>query len=260
MQLGMPTLIETETLADCAALCNKLGLDFIELNMNLPQYQPGEMDVQQCLALAQRYGISYTIHLDENLNVSDFNPHVARAYTQTVMETITLAQKLSAPVINMHLARGVYFTLPQKRVYLYDVYRERYLRSMEAFRDACTRAVGDSGITIGVENCDGFTPVQREGLSILLKSPVFGLTFDVGHDHACGGADKPFILANREKLRHMHLHDAMGSKNHLALGTGEMDILACLQLARAQNCCVVLETKTIEGLCQSVTWLHENMI
>ena len=33
---GMPTLIETETLEECAALCRELELDFIELNMNLP--------------------------------------------------------------------------------------------------------------------------------------------------------------------------------------------------------------------------------
>ena len=36
---GMPTLIETSTVEECAKLCAELGLDFIELNMNLPQYQ-----------------------------------------------------------------------------------------------------------------------------------------------------------------------------------------------------------------------------
>jgi len=37
MQYGMPTLIETNSIEECAALCKELHLDFIELNMNLPQ-------------------------------------------------------------------------------------------------------------------------------------------------------------------------------------------------------------------------------
>ena len=36
MVFGMPTLIETNSLEECAALCKNLQLDFIELNMNLP--------------------------------------------------------------------------------------------------------------------------------------------------------------------------------------------------------------------------------
>lgn len=34
---GMPTLIETSSLEECVKLCAELGLDFIELNMNMPQ-------------------------------------------------------------------------------------------------------------------------------------------------------------------------------------------------------------------------------
>ena len=32
--------------------------------------------------------------LDENLNVSDFNPYVAEAYTKTVADTIEIAKQL----------------------------------------------------------------------------------------------------------------------------------------------------------------------
>ena len=55
----------------------------------------------------------------------------------------------------------------------------------------------------------------------------------------------------------MHLHDALGKKNHLALGTGEMDIGKYLCLAQEQSCRVVLETKTIEGLKASVRWVRD---
>ena len=39
MDFGMPTLIENKNLEVNIALCKELGLQFIELNMNLPEYQ-----------------------------------------------------------------------------------------------------------------------------------------------------------------------------------------------------------------------------
>lgn len=256
MRFGIPTLIETSTLEECASLCQELHLDFIELNMNLPQYQLDKIDVQAFKEIADKYGIFYTIHLDENLNVSDFNPYIAKGYQHTVLETIALAKKLGIQVINMHLALGVYFTLPEKKVYLFSEYKEQYLQSITAFRDMCQTAIGDSAIKICIENCDGFPLFQQEALQILFESPVFGLTFDIGHNHSGGNLDEGYILKNKERLHHMHLHDALGKKNHLALGTGELDLLKYLSLAQEQNCSVVLETKTIDGLRQSVKWLE----
>ena len=256
MLFGMPTLIETNTLEECAALCNELGLNFIELNMNLPQYQPTEINAQQLKEIAEKYEIFFTIHLDENLNVSDFNPYVAKAYSRTVEDTIAIAKKLEVPIINMHLPRGVYFTLPDKRVYLFEQYREQYWKSIREFRKLCENAIGNSNVKICIENCDGFTNFQKEALEILLSSSVFGLTFDVGHNHGCGGVDESYMINNQEKLFHMHLHDAIGKKNHLALGTGEVDAAVYLALAEKHDCRVVLETKTVEGLKQSAEWIQ----
>ena len=257
MQFGMPTLIELPGIEDCAALCKALKLDFIELNMNLPQYQLPQIDAASFRRIAGEYGIFYTIHLDENLNISDFNPYIAEAYRRTVAETIELAGELDVPVLNMHLSRGVYFTLPDKKVYLFGEYREQYLKSIEDFRSLCERLIGTADMRICIENCSGFTEFQKEALGILLQSPVFGLTFDIGHNHGNGNADGPFIAGNQERLCHMHMHDAQGKKNHLALGTGEMDIAKYLALAEKQKCRVVLETKTVEGLKQSVSWLRQ---
>ena len=257
MKLGMPSLIETKTLEECAALCAQLGLDFVELNMNLPQYQVDTMDAEYMCSVAEKYGIFYTIHLDENMNMADFNPLVAEAYRETVRRTIDLAKVLHIPVLNMHMPVGVYFTLPQGKVYLFSEYRREYLRNLAMFRDECEKAIGDSGIRICVENWHGYTHWQIEGRDELLKSPVFGLTFDVGHNHCKGGMDEPVILERGHRLHHMHIHDVADGKDHRALGTGELDIRRCLGLAKQYDCSVVVETKTIEGLRQSMAWLKE---
>ena len=73
MDFGMSTLIELKSLEACATLCEELDLQFIELNMNLPEYQADRIDTGAFNEIAWRYGIYYTIHLDENLNPCDFN-------------------------------------------------------------------------------------------------------------------------------------------------------------------------------------------
>lgn len=252
---GMPTLIETSTLEECAKLCAELGLDFIELNMNLPQYQLDKIDVEYFKSIAEKYGIWYTIHLDENLNISGFNPFVAEAYQNTVLDTIGIAKQLDIKVLNMHMAKGVYFTLPDRKVLLFSEYKEQYLKSIVDFRKMCETAIDDANIKICIENCDGYENFQKEAIELLLESKVFALTFDVGHNHGIGGTDEEFIMKHKNRLKHIHLHDAQGRKNHLALGTGEINIEKYINLAKEQNCRVVLETKTIDGLKQSVEWL-----
>ena len=56
----------------------------------------------------------------------------------------------------------------------------------------------------------------------------------------------------------MHLHDAIGRKNHLPLGVGELDLNSYLNLAQNCDCSLVLEVKTLEGLTSSVNWMREN--
>lgn len=58
----------------------------------------------------------------------------------------------------------------------------------------------------------------------------------------------------------MHIHDAKAQKSdHLTLGTGELDINRYLKLSERQNCSVVLETKTVAGMTESVIWLNKRM-
>ena len=46
MDFGMPTLIELDSLSDTVSLCKALGLRFVELNMNLPWYQPDKLSAE----------------------------------------------------------------------------------------------------------------------------------------------------------------------------------------------------------------------
>jgi len=260
IKFGMPTLIEKPKINECVVLCKGLGLDFIEINMNLPYYQIGNIDADEILKLSIDNNIFFTIHLDENLNVCDFNESVANAYLNTVLQTIDCSKRLNIPILNMHMATGVYFTLPDRRVYLFDEYKDYYFDKLKQFRDVCTKAVGDSGIKICIENSDGYKSFMQEGIKILLESDVFALTWDIGHDHGSNNVDTDFILENADKVVHMHIHDAIGTKNHLVLGSGEINIAEKINFAREHNCCCVIETKTINGLIDSVSFLEKYIL
>lgn len=257
IDFGMPTLIETSSIKDCVKLCKEFGLDFIELNMNLPQFQVDAMDIQQLKLISENENIYFTIHLDENLNVCDFNNEVATAYIKTVLSTIAIAQKLKIPILNMHMSNGVYFTMPTGKVFLFNQYKDIYLNKLKSFRQICEEAIGDSNIKICIENCGGYKEFAMEGIELLLESNVFALTFDIGHSHSVNGIDETFINRHMDKLLHMHAHDAKDGKDHLPLGTGKINIGEKFLLARERRCRVVLETKTIEELRQSVEKLKK---
>ncbi len=257
IDLGMPTLIELPEPEDCAKLCRELGLRFVELNMNLPQYQTDRIDTERLRKIQKEYEIYFTIHLDENLNPADFNPHIAQAYRQTAEDAILLAKRLAMPVLNMHLSPGIHFKLPGRKVDLFSVYREEYQESMRRFRDRCEAAIGPADIKICVENTDGYRDFQLAALDILLESPAFALTFDIGHNHGAGGGDEAQILRRGERLLHFHLHDAREAWCHLPFGEGELDLPKYLRLAESRNGRAVLEVKTAEGLRRSVQWMNQ---
>ncbi len=267
----MPTLIENRTLEDNIKLCESLGLRFIELNMNFPEYQTEKLEqTEHLIRAAEKAGIYYTIHLDENLNIADFNTLVSQAYSETVRRTIEVAKRLlplrdrfdvgSRPLIlNMHMNHGIHITLPNRKVQMYDRDFDTYMASFAVFRGRCEEWISDSDVMILVENTDGFRDYEKKATEYLLERPKFGLTWDIGHSKATGEKDVPFIREHAEQLRHFHIHDGLEEppKNHLALGDGEIDIVERLQLAASRNARCVLETKTVEALKKSVNWLAE---
>lgn len=260
MDFGMPTLIENASVEDCAKLCRELNLQFIELSMDLPEYQSERIDAAYFSEIAEKYGVYYTMHLDGRLNPCDVNPRVAKAYTDTALEAIETAKKISAPVINMHFNEGEHFTLPDRKVYLFEKCSDEYKRKLAEFRDACSAAVGSSDIKICVENTRSFQlDFVAEGIAILLESPVFALTFDTGHNAGNGFRQFPLIEKHLDRLCHMHLHDYSKARgDHLPLGEGELNISEYLELAKDHGCRVLLETKTDEGVRISADWLKKH--
>ena len=278
MDYGMPNLIENETLEQDISLCKRLHLNFIELNTNFPEYQIEKLeDTDRLLRLAEEAGIYYTIHIDEMLNIADFNPIVRAAYLETVRRTIEVAKKL-APLkrkystsealanlpmtINMHMHHGIVVTLPERKVLIYEKRFEEYRKHFMEFRDLVEEWIGDSEIQIAIENTDGFRDFEKKVIEDVLQSDKFALTWDIGHSNATNEVDQPFIREHSAKLKHFHIHDGRTNpvQDHMALGNGTIDLRERLQIAKDCGARCVLETKTIKALEDSCKWLEEERI
>jgi sugar phosphate isomerase/epimerase len=252
MEFGMPTLLELDTLEDNVALAQQLGLSFVEINGNVPPFQVASLDAQHLRALTRTTGIRFTFHLDEYMSITDPNPAIAQAYLDSVLATIALAKEAGITTLTMHLIPGVVFTLPHKKVYVYEKYPEYYLSRMRIFRDAVTEAIGDSAVRLNIENVGGFADYMRQGLAVLLESPVIGLTYDCGHHHRYHRIDGDFLQANAQRITHMHIHDCKDQQDHLPFGDGDIDFLKELAFVEKSCSSAVIEVKTVEALTETV--------
>lgn len=257
MKFGMPTLVECESLEACAGVASELALDFVEINMSFPEYTPGNFDISEAKRIAGKYGLFYTIHADEYLNPFDFNREVSECYFSVMRKTIRCALEISAKVINLHLQKGIYVTLPGKVILLSDVRRDEYMTRVRDFIELCEQEIGDSDLKIAIENVDSnpFTVSQLEALELFMQSPVFALTCDTGHECMLNYTDTPVFMKYPEKIVHMHLHDCKDKKPHLPLGVGEVDIDGKMATLKGETC--LIEVKTVSGLVESVEYLRK---
>ncbi len=249
MDYGMPTLLSHKTLCESVRECESLGLDFIEINMNMPAYAGDNITKEM---LSPRGGVYFTLHLDECFNPCDFNSTVAEAYAKSALRAISLAADAGAPAVNMHLPLGVRFLMPDGHVNLFDEYFNIFSDGLRSFRDAAEKAANGMA-KICVENTS-FTRLERtrEAFDILLESDAFSLTYDAGHDACDGFAAREYYESRAKRITHMHLHQSDGETCHLPLGAGVSNVDGLTEAVQR----TLIEIKDVPGLRKSVDWLR----
>lgn len=258
MKIGMPTLIELESLEENVQLCKALNLDFLEINMNFPQFQLDKLDANVLNKLKEEYGIFFTFHLAEDIDVGHMNKNIRNTYVGEALNILTFMKSIESKILNMHMSKGIYVTLPAEKVFIYEKYEEEFLSHIQTFSNLISEVIGDDDQTVFIENT-GIGNIQyiRKAISQLLLNSNFKLTWDIGHDHASGLKDREFWEEHKTHIQHFHIHDAIKESNHLTLYDGEIDIDEYLKMAEQSNATVVLETKTIEALRESVKRLNQ---
>ena len=257
MKYGMPSLIEFRTVEEHARFCAENGLDFYELNLAFPWFQSDKIDIGELLRLKERYGIEYTVHFHDEINPFDFCPEMRAGCRNNVSYVLDLARSIGAKRINMHLLNGTYSAVNGVKIYAYGLCEEEYLDSVRSFVSLVEngmKALPDCVFCI--ENTSGFKFYHKHAIELMLESPVFGLTFDIGHNYKASEDDESFILSHSDRLRHFHIHDVTKTSNHVALGEGLLDVDRYLDMAQEYGCPVVIEVKEKNDLLKSIEYVR----
>ncbi|MFC3769068.1 sugar phosphate isomerase/epimerase family protein [Paenibacillus sp. GCM10012303] len=257
MRFGMPTLVEYASIEDNVQLCRRLGLHFIELNMNLPICLPESLSPSDIRSYTERYGIRFSVHLPEELDVTSYHPSIRSGHLERCEQTMEWANRSGIRTLTMHLNNGIYFTLPNTKVWINEQYEETYLELLLKSYAELYRLAKSYGVDLCIENTGNFQlPFVGRALELLSASPNFRLTWDVGHDAKAGFAEKEVFDRYRSRVRHMHLHDYNGKSDHQPLYKGIVPLGDRLSLAREHDWTVVIEVKTGDSLTESVEALR----
>lgn len=259
MMLGIPALVEYTSLNQLIELCMKLGLDFIELNMNLPYNFIQNLPPNQLKKITKESKIKFTMHMPDEADLGSFYESVRTGYVELFSDTIDWAREAGIKLLNMHIIEGAKMTLPDKKIYIYENYSEEFKGNFIKSIKTLSMRAKKSNVILAIENSSNFgKKFIQDTLDEALTYPKIKLTWDTGHDAVSNFKDKIYLMNNREHIAHMHLHDAKGSSDHQVLFEGTMNINGLLNFARTMNITTLIEVKTEEALIKSINNLNKN--
>lgn len=257
---GMPVLIELETLADNLRLGRELGLSFVELHMSLPSCSPASLRPSHVRELASDLDVELTVHLPEELDFGSHLEPMRLASVQVASEALEWAAECGIHIATAHLGAGTYFTLPEGRVYVNDIFRERFIASVQESFAALLSVSRETNVRLCLENAWGRLFFLEEAVRQLAEEASISFTWDVGHDAASGYSDGRLLTQYQSRIAHVHLHDFDGVSDHQPLFTGTVDLMEPILLAQQEELRVCIEVKTEDALRQSVEALRERAL
>ena len=251
--IGIPTLLEIPSLEGTVDLCRDLGLSILEVNMTRPEFLPKSLHKQKILDFASTQGMEFTLHLPEEMDLGTFHDPIRDAWLDYLKNTIQWAYDSGIKLATMHLPNGIYYTLPDRKEWLYEKYKAEYLKRMiSSFETIFNRM--PNGFQLCIENCGNF---HLPFIKAVIDNINIGLTWDVGHDAEADYCDKQYLESNSNKIHHVHLHDVSNGKAHKELFTGEIDIDSIINFIVSNGIKAIVEVKTVDSLRKSISKLRD---
>lgn len=244
----MPILVEFHSLEENVELCHKLNLEFIELNLDVPYCFPENMDSK---LLKEN---NFTIHLSEKFDIGELNNSLRGFYLNEIEKIISFGTKYNIFKYNLHLDPGIHFSLPDKKIFIYQEYLSDYLKAYRSSCDILSNIANKYNATILFENVKMEAYILNV-IEIISNYDNLFFTLDLGHNIRYGNIAKEKFLKYDNKIKHIHLHDFNGSKDHQELFTGLLNIKEELDFCKKDNLDVLIEAKRKEELINSVNKL-----
>jgi D-3-phosphoglycerate dehydrogenase / 2-oxoglutarate reductase len=254
LEVGMPVLMEFQSIEENIHLAAQLKLDFIELNMNFLYCMPTHKLRQHLIEGKEKYHLFYTFHYYDNVDISSPNPN----YLNYLVSDIKLiGESLNGLITKLvlHIEPGSFMTIHSEKHYVYKYdkdYVSRTVKNIQLLQDI----LAPYNILIVLEN----VPIHpyMESLYQGLKEAHISFTWDIGHDVIY---EHYLFSTFRNKydldIKHMHMHNVLNVNDHQRLTQGKLNIKEYIKYAMNHNLSVVIEVKDKENLIESVQYLFD---
>ncbi len=252
MKLGMPVLYEFDSVKENMELAKKLGLDFVEWNLNFSYCRDALEQKGYIKQLVDEYKLDITLHFYDEADFGIY-PEVAGAYLKLLKRYLALG-KGYIKNLNIHLIEGPIVTISGVKNYIYEKEFPIYIKRLLDFLKKVDNLCNKYNCNLVIENSKTLPYMTKTYAE--LEKYGFKFTYDIGHDK-CNNE----ILFNYQKDKNMnfaefHFHDADGTKDHLSLGKGTINLKYFKELAIKNDAYVLLEVKSSSDLAESIKVFH----
>lgn len=254
IKIGLPTLMEYQSVIENLELAKELDLDFIELNMNMTYCFPKPEFRYKMLRYKQEYQIDFTMHYYDTVDVSSPNPNYQEYLFKDIRELAKNLEGIISRLI-LHIEPGAFMTIHSEKKYVYRFDSDYEIRTIDNL-SKIRNILAEYDIELMLEN----VPIHpfMENLYKELGKYEFNFCWDIGHDVIYN--DYLFSLFKEKhqlRVKHMHMHNVAGLKDHQELQVGDLDIPSYIDFAVENDLNVVVEVKDSENLKSSVQYIKE---
>ncbi len=191
--------------------------DFVDLTIEPPKAQVGDIDPREVLSLCKKYNLGIIGHTNFYLPWASPIKRLKRASIQEFTEQLALFNKLGVKLVNIH---SHWYQPNSSKKEIID-------RIIESLKELVVIA-DQYDIKIMLEHQpNGFLNTPESLLPIFNKVKNLLFHLDVGHAQVAGKEEnltKEFLTYFRNKLAHVHFSDNKGvNDDHLPIGAGIID-------------------------------------
>ena len=198
-------------------------------------------------SLAAEHGVDLSIHfIHRGVAPASHQPERQARHREELEQTLEIADDIGAGVVVVHPGPidcpGVAPTKAPESV------RREAWENLRRFLEESAPKAQEAGVIICVENMHHVPGEVIQSYSQLLElvqavsSPAVQITLDTGHADLADGITGA-LDAFAPYLRHIHIHDSNGKRDHLEIGQGKLDFGQWLDQWRDYPFTMVLESR-----------------
>ena len=226
---------------------------FHGLEFGTSELSPEKMDRagrKRFRSLAEANGVALSIHfLHRDMAPASHDPVRRARHFYELNQTLELALDVGVEVVVVHPGPidcpGVDPTQATESM------RQESMKFLTQFLADITPKAQNTGVVVTVENMH-HVPGQviqnyQELLGLVepLNNPALQITLDMGHADRADGITEAFEVFS-PFLRHIHVHDSNGKRDHLEIGLGELDFSRWSDRLKDYPFSMVLESRNNE--------------